>query len=129
MKPSHIASSLRRIASKIEASKKPDRFKVARDIQFLARVAADQYQGKLTTYENMNDASGLSGIEGAALWAHLDGGEDNAVVIQKTTGPVAIWNVPDMSGYYWQALPLEDPNDAERVDGRDPGDLCNSIFT
>ena len=43
MKPSQLASQLRRIASKIDSSKSPDRTLVARDLKkVLAVVTADQ---------------------------------------------------------------------------------------
>lgn len=87
-----------------------------------------QYTAKLTTFDGMVDAFGLTGMAGDALWSHLDSSPDAAVVIEKAGGNVAVWNTPDMSGFYFGDLPLEDPNDAEMVASRDPGELMNAIF-
>jgi len=86
---------------------------------------------KLTTYEGMNNASGMLPMEGEAIYGHLDASENNAAVVSHGVNgeaAVAIWNAPDMSGYWWAMLPLEDPNDAEFVSGRDPGNLVSAVF-
>lgn len=133
MKPSQLSNNLRRIAARIDNSKNPSRILVARELR---RVLAamdlgnpGEYMAKLTTYDEMNNASGMTSMEGNALYDHLDASQDNAVVVgSHTGGPIAVWNSPDMSGVYWGFLPLEDPNNAEFVPGRDPGEWMNSIF-
>lgn len=119
---------LRSIADKIDRSASPDRRLVVAAIRSVLRkvAAGDQYVGKLTTYDGMADGSGLGGLDGSELWGHLDGSPDNAILLQMGSQVYAVWNVPDMSGYFYQALPLEDPNDADQV-GRDPGELMNAI--
>jgi len=121
MKPSQVASYLRRIASAIEKSRKPDRLLVARDLRkLIAGISLYdpnfKFQGKFTSYDGMNDPSG------DAEWRtindfnevsdYLNAGENNAVIIEdEGLEYLAIWNGP--GGFYYQGLPLQDPNDAE----------------
>jgi hypothetical protein len=117
------------MASVIDASKRPSKVLVARELRrVLVAMETAQYTAKLTTFDDMNNASGLTGMDGDALWSHLDSSPDAAVVIKKSDGNVAVWNTSDMSGFNYGDLPLEDPNDAETVASRDPGELMNAIF-
>ena len=133
MNPNQLSSVLRQIAAKIDNSRNPSRILVARELRRVLSAmvgSPGEYTAKLTTYDGMNDASGMTPMEGQTLYDHLNADPNNAVVMgSHAGGPVAVWNAPDMSGVYWGFLPLEDPNDAEFIPSRDPGEWMNSIFS
>jgi hypothetical protein len=71
MKPSQLASQLHRIASKIEASKNPDRTLVARDLkQILAAVAEPAKPAKLISIQLETSHHNSSGV---AWYAYFKG--------------------------------------------------------
>jgi hypothetical protein len=84
---------------------------------------------KLTTYEEMNNASGdyveflENGVSSnkatfLGIWEHLNAESDNAVIVENGDEKhLAIWK--NGSVYHCQWLPLIDPNDAEMYESLD----------
>lgn len=134
MKPNQLVTTLRRIASNIERSKNPDRNLVARDLKKVVvainnstdsgtPLTQEHYPVSMTTYGDMNDPSTykpthytLSNI------ARRLGRDPNAAVVFINDGvQVAFWQGADETGsaWYYQYLPLEDPNDATQAASSD----------
>jgi hypothetical protein len=130
MKPSVVAANLRRIASALSNSKNPSKALVARDLKrILSAISSDgftpYYQAKLTDYDGMNDPSGMKDVESHKIMEHLRASQDNAIVLKWAGQDFAVW--PADGGFYYQALPLEDPNDAEFVSGSEFPDFLYAI--
>ena len=63
MKPGQLSNSLRQIAAKIDNSRNPSRILVARELRRVLSAmvgSPGEYTAKLTTYDGMNDASGMT---------------------------------------------------------------------
>ncbi len=84
------------------------------------------YVVKLTTYDNMNDATGMGFHQSIDWFSHLSSSPDNALVFAREKAePVAVWRSGDKA--FYQALPLVDPNDAEEV-GLDISGIALAVY-
>lgn len=121
MNPKQVSDSLKLIAAKLDNSKNPERRLVAMELKRVL-AALKPWPIKFTTYDGMNNASGgFTHVNPPTdtfkeVQRYLASGSDKAVVVENESGShFAVWGGP--GGYFYQQLPLEDPNDADLFEG------------
>jgi len=116
MKPSQLAIQLRRIASKIEASKNPDRTLVARDLKrTLAALAAGASNGMNAHIENGKIVGIDVNVNGKTVFVHHKCDADGKP--SRSENPIAFALVEAWNAVYAEQIYGSDGEPIQKSDG------------